>query len=366
MADLLSKQQLAQLAEELKQLPPRKGYRPTFLQIAGFPDRENVWSNILKFYLDSTNGHELGNAVFRAFMSILDIKVAPDVVVRARREEVIEGGKRIDLVVETADMVVGIENKVNHELNNDLVAYRQHLDCLTYGRHVHAVVLSLYRIPDDQRVAGWSFVTYDRFCAKLLAILKLFQNDNKYVMFLEDFVTSIVKPNQGSTMDPQRLEYFKQHRAEFDMLLKEVAALKLDMRRKVETLLAALQAAPPPSRVRRDSGLLALGFESDEGLKELVWNRIDIAADFALIIDIILEPDGWKISFYNHAGPLSKAEQWIKERGIVQYHLIENPYFTAKYHWRAIVDDPAAFGYDADIEQVREWALKFLKQVLPQ
>lgn len=74
MADTLSEQQLAQLVMEVKEFQPRK-YSPTFLKMAGFPDRENVWSNILAFYFQSTNGHGLDNAVFQAFMSLINVKV---------------------------------------------------------------------------------------------------------------------------------------------------------------------------------------------------------------------------------------------------------------------------------------------------
>jgi hypothetical protein len=353
MADTLSEQQLSQLLDELKRLPPRKGYSPTFLQMAGFPDWENVWSNILAFYFQSTNGHELGNVVFREFMTLIGIDVSPEVVVKARREEIVEGGKRLDLVLETPDMVVGIENKVNHELNNDLCAYRRHLDELAFGRDVHAFVLSLHAISAGQDCAAdWHFVTYDHFSAKLQRIdFGPAQISNKYVMFLDDFVTSIVKPNRGGSMDAQRLEFFKQYRAETETLLKEVIVLKEDMRRKVETLREAILASQVPVK----NGL----WRSDEWLQDMISNRVDIAPDLVLVVDVVIAATGWEILFHNERRDQSKAERWIRQQGILlPYHTRQNP-------WRARIDDPAAPGYDAGIDQVSEWVIEYLVKVLP-
>ena len=45
----------------------------TFLEVSGFPNREVVCSNILKFYLDNTEEHELGSMVLEALLKAANI-----------------------------------------------------------------------------------------------------------------------------------------------------------------------------------------------------------------------------------------------------------------------------------------------------
>ena len=45
----------------------------TFLEVSGFPNREVVCSNILKFYLDNTEEHELGSIALEALLKAADI-----------------------------------------------------------------------------------------------------------------------------------------------------------------------------------------------------------------------------------------------------------------------------------------------------
>ena len=140
------------------------------------------------------------------------------------------------------------------------------------------------------------------------------------------------------------------------MLLKEVAALKEDMRRKTNALLKAIPAATLTTRVPLQNGL----WRSEEELQDVLWYRVDIASDLVLVLSVVIKPEGWMILFQNAVVQRqSTAEQWFTQRGINHYHI------ARREPWRALIDDPAAPGYDADIEQVREWAMDYLEKVLP-
>lgn len=120
---------------------------PTFLEIAGFPNYENVFSSLYQFFLsDKTTG--LGNLFLYSLQDCVndhdfEIKMTSWT---AETEVVTKKGNRIDLVIleegDESSKVVIIENKVYHVLNNDLKDYYNHYE----GRERFGIVLSLHTI----------------------------------------------------------------------------------------------------------------------------------------------------------------------------------------------------------------------------
>ena len=101
---------------------------PTFFEIAGFPSRENVFSNFLKFYFNSKEKHLLGTRVLEALLhSIPGIDLGGLETKYVKREVVTKKQNRIDLIIETDGYVIAIENKVYHIINNDLADYSDYL-----------------------------------------------------------------------------------------------------------------------------------------------------------------------------------------------------------------------------------------------
>jgi hypothetical protein len=120
---------LDRLLAEFDKLPKSEPRERTLLQIAGYPQLEDVASNILQFYLDPANGHGLGALLLDALLSFLPAAGAGSAhSVAVKREVVTVGGKRIDIVVTTDTLVLGIENKINHAVINPFERYRQDLE----------------------------------------------------------------------------------------------------------------------------------------------------------------------------------------------------------------------------------------------
>ena len=51
------------LLDKFKQL-----YNPTFMNVSGFSKRENIWSNILAFFLDDKASHKMRNLWARSLL----------------------------------------------------------------------------------------------------------------------------------------------------------------------------------------------------------------------------------------------------------------------------------------------------------
>src|SRR5687768_8358971 len=83
---------------------PKRPIQRTFLEIAGIAHHENVWSNILQFFLEPQNEHGLDNLVLTALSECLgknSFQVFPGQKVVVEREVTSLAGGRMDLVIET-------------------------------------------------------------------------------------------------------------------------------------------------------------------------------------------------------------------------------------------------------------------------
>ncbi len=133
---------------------------PTLMEIAGFPRRENVYSNILAFLLDSERVHGFGELFIRSIMAVYGRHcpagwpgkgVAPESfrgTHKVEREATTDSRKSIDLLIECAEFVICIENKIRSPLHNDLREYRKHCEKISNGHRdrVLGIVLSPDRV----------------------------------------------------------------------------------------------------------------------------------------------------------------------------------------------------------------------------
>ena len=109
----LSIEQIADLFAGLNNLPKAVNREPTFMEIAGYPHFENVCSNILAFYLQPMNEHGFGTLFLDVLSTLINEGIAIDGQgVDVRREEITGNRKRLDLVIESDNYIIGIENKI--------------------------------------------------------------------------------------------------------------------------------------------------------------------------------------------------------------------------------------------------------------
>jgi len=103
------------LLDDFRALPGRVERPRTFMEIAGYPHYENVCSNILAFFLDPEEPHGLGTLMLDALANAGGRSDANEGVggsVSVEREVGTEAGNRIDILIESDDRIVLIENKI--------------------------------------------------------------------------------------------------------------------------------------------------------------------------------------------------------------------------------------------------------------
>lgn len=175
---------------EIIPVPP-----PTFMELAGYPHYENVCSNILCFYFNTHEQHKLGNLFLRSLLECLNenqlaesVKNTTDVY----REDTTENKKRIDLIIESDETVIAIENKIFHHLDNDLMEYKSHID--RKFPSVQKKIFVVLSIHSQNKLSGsFTNVTYSEFLSRIKINLGDYaiQADNKYFTFLLDFIETI-------------------------------------------------------------------------------------------------------------------------------------------------------------------------------
>ncbi len=131
----------------------------TLVDATGYPQKENLFSNLLAFYADSSNPHGFGTLIADALLSFADMGVVSCGAASVQREYVTEENNRIDLVIETgAGIVVALEIKLNAKLYNDLGEYRETLEKrFPESRRIYFVLgYRKYMLNDPE----WLSITY--------------------------------------------------------------------------------------------------------------------------------------------------------------------------------------------------------------
>jgi len=109
--------------------------------------------------------------------------------VTVSREERTEEGKRIDIVVQSPDWVLLIENKINHIQNNPFEFYKKFGRSLPGGKK--RLMMGILSPKGESVPKGWKPVSYQDYCAALRRrLVKEFFDHaySKWVVFAREFI----------------------------------------------------------------------------------------------------------------------------------------------------------------------------------
>ncbi len=188
--------EVADLQNLLNNLP--RAEATTFLDISGFPNRENVWSNILSFYFTRNNKHQLHDMLIRSLLKCVpdhDIPYSSNDTVFSRREVVTATG-RIDIVLVSSNYIIAIENKTKAELVNPLIEYEEFIRNTYHKKHNLFLVLSINN-ETANLLGGFKNVTYDALVNEIIEELKGVSHydirNNTYHQLFQQFILTIQK-----------------------------------------------------------------------------------------------------------------------------------------------------------------------------
>lgn len=164
---------------------------PTFLEIAGYPNYENVISNLYQFFLEEEK-HGLGRIFLEALVNLLPDEDLSLQEYAVEREVFTNGGGRIDLVIKESSSnsneqkVILIENKIYHTLNNDLEDY---LDTFSLSNKI-GIVLALEKQEVPEPFHCITHLDWLKEVEKLIGGA-FYKAHPKYLALLQDFIQHI-------------------------------------------------------------------------------------------------------------------------------------------------------------------------------
>lgn len=186
--------ELQKLIDDFNALKIKERSGLTFLEIAKCPHLENVWSNILAFFCNPNNEHNLFDLVLNSVFETAGNKVTVNNFkkIRVRTEYPTDLGNRIDIVVFAENFILGLENKVDAGLYNDLQDYSNTIEGLAKPQSLptYKIVLSKNRTSTTN---GFTNIIYSDLIRNIKKNIGDFTaySDTKYLIFLLDFLKNI-------------------------------------------------------------------------------------------------------------------------------------------------------------------------------
>ncbi|MBQ3636626.1 MAG: PD-(D/E)XK nuclease family protein [Bacteroidales bacterium] len=202
---------------------PIEEYEPPFLELCHYSGErfEEICSRILVFFFQPRNRHGFKYMWFRALQMAVNDKVKEneqwedsDVYnMETRTEERTTAGNRIDLVLETENQVVVIENKIWAPLYNDLKEYRVYVET-TYKKipNQRFIVLTGHSLSVDEEKKAednkYVVVLYKELFDKVEKILGEYVSkcNQKYLVHMLDFMQTV--KNRVNIMAKTELDKF--------------------------------------------------------------------------------------------------------------------------------------------------------------
>lgn len=204
MADQYLLDALKELLEKSRQykLSERE---PNFFDTAMRKHYENPTTELLSFFINSEEAHQLGTIFFDSFIQCIhQIKALSHEeignFIAVETEITTSDGKRIDLIIETTTHLIVVECKVHHSQFNPVHSYESYAEKRTYqsSKKVIYLVLCISGISEFDN-PSWYGISYKQLVkafhnitnsAELLANSKWFVLAREFILHLENYYES--------------------------------------------------------------------------------------------------------------------------------------------------------------------------------
>jgi len=255
----------------------------SIFDVAGYPHYENVCSNILSFYLNPNNEHGLGDLFFSSLMELVGKSAEHQENVQVSREVSTKKGGRLDIVIESDDKIVGIENKIYHQLNNDFKDYSLTIDnwAKVNGLETTKIVLSIKKEPDITH--GFVSVTHEDLLKKIKEKIGIYvaKSNPKWICYLTDYMNTMEKLCGGKMELDANDRFF----IENEIAVNELLNARNQFVSKLQGLVRELS--------------VIVGDPSD-GARQWIYSKTCLVHDYKLsgnsiAFDLYVSPNGWKL-----------------------------------------------------------------------
>lgn len=273
---------------------PREAKARTFMEVSGQAHYENVASNILAFYFDPKEEHGLKDLLLTAFLEMAGHKgVKVSEVNSIEREYPAEDGKRIDLVIDGGDFVIGIENKIYHWEANDFGNYGRVIDTLGKEKSITVkAVLGLHAQAWRPALpGGFLRFSYAQLWNHVRNTLGLYlpTANPKWVTYLIDFMETTSRLAGESQTNKDFTDFFLKHNDTIEQLVAERQTLL----NRLDGYNYALEANLKGDLEKHDCIT-----------KVWVWQRCVFAVDFLIqghriVLDLAHSLVDWRLTVFD-------------------------------------------------------------------
>lgn len=286
------------LLKEFKNLPHAK-QKLTFMEVSGYPQYENVCSNILAFYLDPRQEHGLNDLFVVAILRIFNKSCSTKVKLVTREYPTTSG--RLDIVVEGDEFTIAIENKIFHWLANDLDDYAASIvNCNNKYENNIKIVLGLTDIKKPELLRG-GFVgcTYARLWKEIEEILDLYRDkaNPKWITYLLDFIETTNNLLGGSVEIKETDRFFIDHEEEILLLNKERDEFIKRLYKRIPILFDLMQNIPEEVFLENKPFIYSVD--------RIVFNFRKYQDNIQLAFDLCLDPKGWSLLLFGRGAASS-------------------------------------------------------------
>lgn len=223
----------------------------SIFDVSGYPHYENICSNVLAFYLHPQKEHDLENLVLSALLNLAKQDVDKKIrVTKIDREHSTYSGGRLDLVIHSDSHIIGIENKIFHHLNNDLVDYRKTINNLaTHEQIPIGIVLSLKKLQAHEikilEKSDFINIIYEDLWHEVRANLGFHatSGNHKWVTYLLDFMKT-TEQLAGENMNlTERDHFFIANEEVFEKIFKDHQSFIERLNSQISTLKEMMDAS---------------------------------------------------------------------------------------------------------------------------
>lgn len=299
----------------------------TIMEVMKNTDSELTCSNMLAFFLNPLEEHQFNELILKALINTLDNKgLIKSQNYNYEHISITPEYQSIDLVILNDDYVIGIENKINADLYNNLDKYSNILK--TFNKKIITIVLSKRAMDTNYETTGFTNITYDELAEQIdKIIIHIKEKNTKWYFYLEDFVINLRNNNT-------EYQYKKSFLNNKNITDKEINELNEDILNKIELFIKIVE------NIKQDN-------------KKLNYRptvKIDLTAYILLNsfnLNARLTPNGWTISIFVHRKnkvPFMNKFFYEKDIKIID---LNNNHFILKN-----------FDYNEDIQNVVDYYLK--------
>ncbi|MGB5477676.1 MAG: PD-(D/E)XK nuclease family protein [Thermoanaerobaculia bacterium] len=349
---------LSELLSRVTQLPSAPDPPPNYFEICGFPHYENVWSNVLGFFLDPSMEHGLSELVLESLLALVDqpLDGADRSNINVEREWSTGGGGRLDLLVETDSLVLGIENKVFAGVQNDLRDYERLLRALAEkdSRLPLGVVLSLRGTEKGHSSEFFGDVTHGKLAGEIRTRLGdyLRNGTTRYLPLLLELLANFDRTTDDRTMnaDKELASFIHEHEQEISDLERRLQVFRDHLRAQIKLVGAAIDYDHLGPECKQ------YPYRPRHALFDILVHEIRLSPTLLIATNSVLSTAGWELNAFEFSRAASyPLEARLRDRGI---ETTPHPVHDNRFIWSV---EPLPF--DAETSEVAGKILQLLEVI---